>query len=67
MSDTFQIGYLTDVPVPQGGVALVWGIANLPAKVSRDMGNRKSITISRDIGPLSSDMVHLVGGFVHPQ
>ena len=36
-----------------GGVAPFWGSANLPEKVSRDMGYRSdSIPISRDMGPL---------------
>ena len=37
-----------------GGIAAFWGSANLPEKVSRDMGYRSdSIAISRDMGPLS--------------
>ena len=37
-----------------GGIALFWGSANLPEKVSRDMGYRSdSIALSRDMGPLS--------------
>ena len=37
-----------------GGIAPFWGSANLPEKVSRDMGYRSdSIAISRDMGPLS--------------
>ena len=36
-----------------GGIAPFWGSANLPEKVSRDMGYRSdSIAISRDMGPL---------------
>ena len=35
------------------GIAPFWGSANLPSRVSRDMGYRSdSITISRDMGPL---------------
>ena len=35
------------------GIAPYWGSANLPAKVSRDMGYRSdSIAVSRDMGPL---------------
>ena len=39
----------------QGGcIAPFWGSANLPEKVSRDMGYRSdSIAVSRDMGPLS--------------
>ena len=38
----------------KGGVAPFWGSANLPERVSRDMGHRSdSIAISRDMGPLS--------------
>ena len=37
-----------------GGIAPFWGSANLPEKVSRDMGYRSnSIAVSRDLGPLS--------------
>ena len=37
-----------------GGIAPFWGSANLPEKVSRDMGYRSdSIAVSRDMGPLS--------------
>ena len=36
-----------------GGIAPFWGSANLPEKVSRDMGYRSdSIAVSRDRGPL---------------
>ena len=36
-----------------GGIAPFWGSANLPEKVSRDMGYRSdSIAVSRDMGPL---------------
>ena len=36
-----------------GGIAPFWGSANLPQKVSRDMGYRSdSIAVSRDMGPL---------------
>ena len=54
-----KMGYRTDVPVrnhvPRGGIAPFWGSANLPKKVSRDMGYRNdSIAISRDMGPLRS-------------
>ena len=39
----------------KGGVSQHFGSANLPKKVSRDMGYRSdSIAISRDMGPLSS-------------
>ena len=35
-----------------GGIAPSWGSANLPEKVSRDMGYRSdSIAVSRDMGP----------------
>ena len=38
-----------------GGIAPFWGIANLPEKVSRDMGYRNSgIVMSREMGPLST-------------
>ena len=52
-----KMGYRTDVPmwneVPRGGIAPFWGNANLPEKVSRDMGYRSdSIAVSRDMGPL---------------
>ena len=37
-----------------GGIAPFWGSANLPRKVSHNMGYRSdSIVISRDMGPLS--------------
>ena len=37
-----------------GGISPFWGDANLPPKVSRDMGYRSdSIAVSRDMGPLS--------------
>ena len=40
---------------PRGGIAPFWGSANLPDKVSSDMGYRRdSIAISRDMGTLSS-------------
>ena len=57
--DMQQMGYRTDVPVqnevPTGGITPFWWSANLPLKVSRDMGYRSnSIAISRDVGPLSS-------------
>ena len=40
---------------PRGGLAPFWGAANLPYKVSRDMGYRSdSVAISRDMGPLRS-------------
>ena len=36
-----------------GGYVPFWGSANLPEKVSRDMGYRSdSIAVSRDMGPL---------------
>ena len=36
-----------------GGIAPFWGTANLPEKLSRDMGYRSdSIAVSRDMGPL---------------
>ena len=38
----------------KGGIAPFLGSANLPYKVSRDMGYRSdSIAVSRDMGPLS--------------
>ena len=38
----------------KGGIAPLWGSADLPEKVSRDTGYRSdSIAISRDMGPLS--------------
>ena len=37
-----------------GGIAPFWGSANLPEKVSRNMGYRSdSIAVSRDMEPLS--------------
>ena len=37
----------------KGGIAPSWGSANIPEKVSRDMGDRSdSIAVSRDMGPL---------------
>ena len=40
-----------------GGIAPFWGSANLPEKVSRDMGyHSDSIAVSRDMGPLSSHL-----------
>ena len=49
--------YRTDVPVqnqvPREGIAPFWGNANLPHKVSCDMGYRSdSIAVLRDMGPL---------------
>ena len=42
--------------VLRGGIAPSWGAANLPEKVSRDMGYRSDgIAISRDMGPLRKD------------
>ena len=38
-----------------GVIAHSWGSANLPLKISRDMGYRShSIAVSRDMGPLRS-------------
>ena len=46
---------LCETKYQRGGIAPFWGSANLPEKVSRDMGYRSdSIAISRDMGPLSS-------------
>ena len=40
--------------IAKGGIAPFWGSANLPEKVSRDMGYRSdSIAVSREMGPLS--------------
>ena len=45
---------LSETKYRGGGIAPFWGSANLPEKVSRDMGYRSdSIAISRDMGPLS--------------
>ena len=54
-----KMGYRTDMSgineSTKGGIAPFWGSANLPEKVSRDMGYRSdSIAVSRDMGPLSS-------------
>ena len=53
-----KMGYCTDVSVwsqvPRAGIAPFWGSADLPEKVSRDMGYRSdSIAISRNMGSLS--------------
>ena len=47
----------------QGGcIAPFWGSANLPEKVSCDMGYRSdSIAVSRDMGPLSLREIPLGG------
>ena len=40
----------------KGGMAACWGSADLPEKVSHDVGYRSdSIAISRDMGPLRAD------------
>ena len=45
---------LCETKYPEGSIAPFWGSANLPAKVSRNMGYRSdSIAISRDMAPLS--------------
>ena len=45
---------LCEIKYQGGGVAPFWGSADLPEKVSRDMGYRSdSIAVSRDTGPLS--------------
>ena len=44
---------LRDTKYQGGGIAPFWGSADLPEKVSRNMGYRSdSIAISRDLGPL---------------
>ena len=44
---------LCETKYQRGGVAPIWGTANLPENVSRDMGYRSdSIAVSRDMGPL---------------
>ena len=49
------IGGLWSSEYQGGGLAPFRGSANLPEKVSRDMGYRSdSIAVSRDMGPLSS-------------
>ena len=46
------------------GYRTVWVSANLPEKVSRDMGYRSdSIAISRDMGPLSTHRVSVCNQF----
>ena len=50
---------LCETKYQRGGIAPFRGSANIPEKVSRDMGYRSdSIAISRDMGPLSSPGVY---------
>ena len=54
-----RVGYRADVLVrheaPRGSIALFWGSADLPGKVSRDVGYRSDgIAISCDMEPLES-------------
>ena len=50
--------------ISKGGIAPFWESANLPQKVSRNMGYRSdSIAISRDTGPLSSVAPKALTGF----
>ena len=65
-----KIGYRTDVACvklsTKGGIAPFGGSANLPEKVSRDMGyHGDSIAISRDMGPLSVQMLVVHGVCKH--
>ena len=65
LKSTPKNGDRTDVPVKlsakAGGIAPFWGGANLPGKLSSDiMGYRSnSLTISRDTGPLSHQLITL--------
>ena len=46
--------WLCKISTRWGGIAPCWASANLPSKVSRDMGYRSdSIAVSRDMGPPS--------------
>ena len=49
----------------KGGIAPFWGSANLPEKISRDMGYRSdSIAVSRDMGALSGQFSQFSPDFI---